>query len=235
MSDQQMSTATLPDQSGESNSWKETGDDVPYRIVSRAAVLSLILAILGILSFLWIGLAILPAFGVVAALTAIMNIRKYPQELTGLGIARTGLAGSLLILFATSSYHTYTYLTEVPEGYQRVAFSSLTNKPNQPDYPPEDALQLDGKQIFIKGYIHPSSLSTPQAKKFVLVPDLGTCCFGGQPPITHMIEVTLTGNKTVRSSYKKLKLAGTLKVDTQIKPIKELQGVYYQLKADYLQ
>jgi hypothetical protein len=50
-----------------------------------------------------------------------------------------------------------------------------------------------------------------------------------------MIEVTLTGNKTVRSSYKKLKLAGTLKVDTQIKPIKELQGVYYQLKADYLQ
>lgn len=230
-----MSTATFPDQSGQPNSWKETGEDIPYRTISRAAVLSLVLAIVGMLSFLWVGMAVLLVFGVVSGITAIMNIRKYPQELTGLGIARAGLVGSLLILSATTAFHTYTYLTEVPEGYQRIAFSSLTNKPNQPDYPPEDALQLDGKQIFIKGYIHPSSLSAPQAKKFVLVPDLGTCCFGGQPPLTHMIEVTLTGNKTVRSSYKKLKLAGTLKVDTQLKPVKELNGVYYQLKADYLQ
>jgi hypothetical protein len=77
-------------------------------------------------------------------------------------------------------------------------------------------------------------VSSSKAKKFILIPDLGTCCFGGQPRLTDMIEVTLTGNQTVKPSLRQIKLAGVLKVDTSLKPVKELQGVFYQLKADYL-
>jgi hypothetical protein len=72
------------------------------------------------------------------------------------------------------------------------------------------------------------------AKKFVLVPDLGTCCFGGQPPLTHMIEVSLSGEEYARKSYRKQRLAGTLHVNRSLKPIEGLTGVYYQLKADIL-
>ncbi len=88
-----------------------------------------------------------------------------------------------------------------------------------PDAPTKEALSLDGKKIFLKGYVHPTSVTSTSAKNFVLVPDWATCCFGGQPPLTHMVEVNLKGDMSVRASQRKIKLAGTLKVDKNLKPI----------------
>ena len=113
-------------------------------------------------------------------------------------------------------------------------FATLTSPKNAPDQPPAEALKFDGKKIFVKGYIHPTSMDAPRAKKFVLVPDLGTCCFGGQPPLTHMIEVTLSGDDFAKKSMRTQKLSGTLRVNRQLKPIEGLQGVYYTLQADQI-
>jgi hypothetical protein len=77
-------------------------------------------------------------------------------------------------------------------------------------------------------------MSSYEAKKFVIVPDLGTCCFGGQPPLTHMIEVTLTGDQYAHKDFRKKRLAGTFSVNPYLKPVDGLQGVYYQLRADIL-
>ena len=84
--------------------------------------------------------------------------------------------------------HTYIYLTEVPEGYTRVHFYELQQEAGGPDQPTEKAFEIDGQPIFLKGYIHPSS-GSGLLKRFILVPDLGTCCFGGQPKSSDMIEV----------------------------------------------
>ena len=105
---------------------------------------------------------------------------------------------------------------------------------DQPDLPTERALELDGEAVFIAGYIHPSSMDTAMSKRFVIVPDIGTCCFGGQPPLTHMIEVTLAGEEYATKNMRKKKLAGTLRVNTNLKPIDGLTGVFYQLRADVL-
>jgi hypothetical protein len=216
------------------SSWTENGSDAPYRTVSRAAVFSLILAIAGIASLFSPWMLVIPVCGVICGVVALSNIKRYPLELSGTGLAKTGLAISGLFLTVAPTYHGYVYLTEVPEGYERISFWTLSTKSYEPDYPTQDALSLNGKPIFIKGYIHPTSVSSSKAKKFILIPDLGTCCFGGQPRLTDMIEVTLTGNQTVKPSLRQIKLAGVLKVDTSLKPVKELQGVFYQLKADYL-
>ena len=61
-----------------------------------------------------------------------------------------------------------------------------------------------------------------------------TCCFGGQPKLTDMIEVTLRDPRRVNFSYARRRLAGILKVDPRLKPISGLQGVYYQLDADHV-
>ena len=50
--------------------------------------------------------------------------------------------------------------------------------------------ELDGKKVFIKGYMYPSSQMTG-IREFVLCRDNGTCCFGGQPRLTDMIRVKL--------------------------------------------
>jgi hypothetical protein len=92
------------------------------------------------------------------------------------------------------------------------------------------ALELNGKKVFIKGYVYPDGRQS-NIKRFVLVPDMGTCCFGGQPKLTDMIEVTLTDPDRIKYSFQKRKLAGELLVDTQLKPVTGLGGVYFQLKA----
>jgi hypothetical protein len=205
-----------------------------YRSVSRAAIASLVLGVLGLASFPVLFLIILPMMGVVFAILAFAAFRRFPDEMLGKPLAVVGLmlCGATCLLAPT--YHVYVYMTEVPEGYERTDFSSLKSGLGQPDLPPAAAMELDGKKIFIKGYIHPTSMDTMLAKRFVLVPDLGTCCFGGQPPLTHMIEVSLSGDQRARKSYRKQRLAGTLSVNPDLKPIEGLTGVFYQLRADIL-
>jgi hypothetical protein len=211
-----------------------SSDDLVYQSVSRAAVGSLLLAVLGLLSFFFVGLLLLPVVGLLLGINGWLAIRKYPGELLGKPIAILGTALSAVTLAAAPAYHAYIYATEVPPGYQRIAFASLTSPAGAPDLPPPAALALDGQKVFVKGYIHPTSMESPRAKKFVLVPDLGTCCFGGQPPLTHMIEVTLGGDHFAQRGMRRQKLSGTLRVNRQLKPIEGLQGVYYSLKADFI-
>ena len=216
------------------NSTFLSGDTDVYKSVSRAAIASVVLGVFGLTAFPIIFMLILPMMGLVFALLAFHAFRKFPEEMLGKPLAVVGLILCGITCTLAPVYHTYVYMTEVPEGFERVDFGKLKSGLGQPDVPPAEALALDGKQVFIKGYIHPTSMDTVLAKRFVLVPDLGTCCFGGQPPLTHMIEVSLSGDLRARKSYRKQRLAGTLQVNPNLKPIEGLTGVFYQLRADIL-
>lgn len=216
------------------NSTFLSGDADVYKSVSRAAIASVVLGVFGLTAFPIIFMLILPMMGLVFALLAFNAFRKFPEEMLGKPLAVVGLILCGITCTLAPVYHTYVYMTEVPEGFERVDFGKLKSGLGQPDVPPVEALALNGKQVFIKGYIHPTSMDTVLAKRFVLVPDLGTCCFGGQPPLTHMIEVSLSGDLRARKSYRKQRLAGTLQVNPNLKPIEGLTGVFYQLRADIL-
>jgi len=207
-------------------------DDAFYMAVSRAAVAGLILGLLAVMSIWFVPLILLPVVGLVCGIIGLKSIRSLPNELTGAPIALGAIVLNGFFLLLAPSLHAYTYLTEVPDGYVRASFTDLKSDGYSEDYPPPSALELDGKNVFLKGYIHPTSIVSGAAQKFILVPDLGTCCFGGQPKLTHMVEITLTGDTFARYAMRQVKVAGTLHVDTQLKPIAELQGVYYQMNAD---
>jgi hypothetical protein len=210
-----------------------TGPEV-YQAISRAAVASVVLGILGLTAFTTPFLTPIGLIGLVFAFVAFRAFRKFPDELVGKPIASIGAVLCLVSVVLAPTWHAYVYATEVPEGYVRVPFSELMSQTDQPDLPTERALELDGEAVFIAGYIHPSSMDTAMSKRFVIVPDIGTCCFGGQPPLTHMIEVTLAGEEYATKNMRKKKLAGTLRVNTNLKPIDGLTGVFYQLRADVL-
>ncbi len=232
-SGQPVSNAQLSPTSKPNEVDRSTSADV-YRTVSRAAVASCVLGFFGLTAFATPFLVPIPLVGVVFGLLSFAAFRKYPEELVGKPIAWAGTLISSAILISAPAWHTYVYATEVPEGYMRVNFASLMSDSGQPDFPTAEAVALDGKAVFIKGYIHPTSMDTMLAKRFVIVPDLGTCCFGGQPPLTHMIEVTLSGEQYAKKNMRKQRLAGTLHVNPNLKPIDGLTGVFYQLRADIL-
>lgn len=207
-----------------------------YRSLSRCAVASLLLAIVSLALFPFPLLLLVPALGMVLGLLAWRAIACYPHEWTGKWIAIVGTISCVLLLLGGIAGHSLIYATEVPEGYQRISFQQLQPDKQVPgELVPPSALDLNGQKVFVKGYVHPSVASLGRVRQFVLVPDMGTCCFGGQPKLTDMIEVTTPAKQPIQYSRRKMRLAGTLKVDTQLKSVDGLMGVFYQLEADYVE
>jgi hypothetical protein len=207
---------------------------VPYRALCRTAVASVIVGLLGLSALTAVPLLVLPLLGVVLGFWALRTIRRYPIEFSGRGLAIVGIVGNLLLLFGASTLHVVIYFTEVPEGATRISYRELQPTRDAPELPVSArALELDGERVFVKGYVYPDG-QRDNIRRFVMVPDLGTCCFGGQPKLTHMIEVTLRDPHRTFYSTRKRSLAGVLRVDSDLKPVSGLGGVYFQLDADYV-
>ena len=204
-----------------------------YRAVSKAAIFAVALAVLSILFLFSAALLIFPIAGIACGIVALRNVKRFPHELTGNIPAILGIVACLGLLAAGSTLHAVTYATEVPEGFERISFYDL-----QPDNPtitiPQSAKDLDGKRVFVKGYVHPSVQGVGPVDSFVLVPDMKTCCFGGQPKLTDMIEVKLPADKAIAYSKTKRKLAGVFHVDTKTKAVNGMEGGYYTLEAEYV-
>ncbi len=210
--------------------------DFPYRAISRSAVVAVICGVFALpglvqdFSFV-LSLAFV---GVLAAYLAIRVTGNYPEEYTGRGLAIFALVFNLMLVVGGVTMHIHTYLTEVPEGYTRVLFHELQQDQNAVQIPTEKALGIHGKDIFLKGYIHPSS-GSGLLKHFILVPDLGTCCFGGDPKTTDMIEVTLSGGQTTKANFRKKKLAGQFMINPAPVSLTDFKSsVLYRIRVDHV-
>lgn len=208
--------------------------EFPYRAMSSSAIASIIFAVIGLLAGLFfvpmLGLCVI---GAVVGLFSYRKINRFPEEFDGKSVAIAGIALNLAIVVAGAGLHTYIYLTEVPEGYTRVQFYELQQN-GEMDQPTAKAFEIDGEPIFLKGYIHPSS-GSGLLKRFILVPDLGTCCFGGQPKSSDMIEVTLVGGDSTKAGLTKKKLAGTFVLNQAPQLVTDFDNaVFYRMQVDII-
>jgi hypothetical protein len=226
----------LPPATSDACEWDESPSEEcqPYVALSRAAVTAFIVGLLSVVALATEVLVAVPALGLVLGVIGWRRIRRYPDEFTGRGLTVAGVVLNLAWLLGSVAYHATVYATELPPGCQRISFADLQPSKNAPQSPvPPEALDLNGKRVFVKGYVYPDGQQY-NIKQFVLVPDMGTCCFGGQPKLTDMIQVTLRDPLRVEFARRLRRLAGTLTVDVRLKPVSGLHGVYYQLDADYV-
>jgi hypothetical protein len=206
-----------------------------FRSVSRAAIASIILAVLGSVGYFMPPMLGLLLLGLVAGVVGYFNTVRFPDEITGRKLAIVGalLCAGLFVSF--TAMHIHTYLTEVPEGYQRLIWAEL--QPPRKDRNAtvsERSLELDKAKVFMKGYVmQPKGSRKSNLKSFILVRDLGTCCFGdANPKPTHIVKVELPAGKTTDWNMNVRKLTGTFHVDSTLQPTEDVPGVYYQIKAD---
>ena len=205
-----------------------------YRALHSPAVVSLVLGVLSATALLDWFFTFVPVLGAIAGIVAWRQIQSRPEVLSGLGVAKAGVALSLFFLIAGVSWLSYSYAAELPPGYERIDYSMLQPDPTVSDEPiPPTAMALEGKRIFIKGYVYPGK-ETEGIKTFLLVRDQGECCFGGDPKITDRIQVTLRDPLRLRFSPRLHKVAGTFRVRHASKAVNGPGGIYYQLDADYL-
>jgi hypothetical protein len=211
--------------------------DVPlgpeYRAISSSAVSSLALGVLSVLALLDWWMLALPALAIVFGILALRQIHVRGDELTGAPLAKIGLALALLFGISGAGRLSYIYATEVPEGYERISYAQL-----QPETPkdaaiPESARVLDGQKVFIKGYALQGTQQTG-IRTFLLVPDSGDCCFGGNPKITERIQVTLADPKGIEYSNRMQKFAGVFRVREMPQAVDAPGGVFYHLEEAIL-
>ncbi len=232
-----------------SQSVPEQAEFEHYRAVSRTAILG---AVIASLAFVLMALsayasvtqsgdeatALAASFlGLCAAaigLISVLTIRKYPTEYTGGRMAYCATIAGILLCLGGGALYAHTIATEVPPGYIRTGFWELQPDPDRPELPVSPkSLELSGQKVFIKGYIHPGVASSGKVDRFILVPDMGTCCFGGDPKATDMIEVHIP-DPAHRLAYARrmVKLAGEFEV-SQIasQKLKMKNPVWYHLEV----
>ncbi|MGY8770144.1 MAG: DUF3299 domain-containing protein [Pirellulales bacterium] len=206
-----------------------------YRSLSAVAVVALFVGVISLLGLLSISMLPIAIGGIGIGLFAISSVNKNAEHVSGKPIATLGMVLSVFSLIVGPSWFYYDEYIDIPEGYTVMQFGEL-----QPDTEaigkapvPEKAWKFDGEQILVKGYVYPHDQKNGLTR-FVLVPDFDTCCFGGQPKLTDMIEVRLKNDLKTNFSFNRRKIGGKLTINKQLKQIHDLNGVYYELDADYI-
>lgn len=221
--------------SGLSDSFEKYAADelLPYRAVSKTAVLSFALSICGLLGLLFPTMLLASLVGFVFGVVSLSRFRKYPGELSARWAARVGTIACACLFVGGLTTHIIIYMTEVPEGYTRVKFSQLKRaEKSKPDQ--EKLMELHEGKAFIKGYCHPGVDGLGEVYEFVLVGDMRQCCFGGQPEMYDMVEVKLQTRRGVEYSRRVLRLGGIFRIGQEIRLIGDIESGRYKLEVDYL-
>lgn len=227
-----MDSAKVPDPSGLASGATVKSpefEEFDYHPVPPLAPIALFLGLCSVVGLMGLpGLAV-GFIGACVGLIALWQIGRSAGELGGRNLARLGFALSSVMFVAGAGYHTYDYITELPEGHERVSFSWLSKF--QPVFAdgkvgvPAEVENLEGKQIFIKGYMYPTRQRTG-ITEFVLVKDTGQCCFGGQPKVTDMIIVKFKNGVTAEHrELQQVGVAGTFHAK-QVMQAGELTAIY---------
>lgn len=224
------------------------GEDFEYRPMSTTAIASLVFGALSTMVFLAgrdgfqnaLLLSPLPIIGLVLGFSAIRKMRENPDQFTGGVMAKVGAALSAFCLIGGLSFAGYVYATELPDGYIRTTFADF--KPDEIDLRgnhaiPPDVMALDGKKVFVKGYIRPDSTNNGYSKNissFLFVRDGNNCCFGDLSTVKYFDQmlVQMQGKERIDYAPGVIRLGGTLRIFPQ-NAGDMAQGPAYVLEADY--
>jgi hypothetical protein len=201
-----------------------------YRAMNPLAVASTIVAVLSIVTTLHWLLFVVPLTGIALGWVALRQIRKAPEEWTGLRLAQVGLALSAAFWVFGWSWLLLAKTTEVPPGYTRVSYDDLQPDPSKPtELIPQTAVDLQDGKVFVQGYMQ-SRRQMTGIKEFILCPASGDCPFCIQSPKrTEMIRVILIGDKEAVYSKHLISIAGRFRID-----LNDPSGVPYAIEADYM-
>lgn len=207
-----------------------------YRALSGLAVVSAILGVLSLLTFLHWALVVVPVVGMLVGWMAIKRIDRTPEELTGRNVALAGLSMSLIFWTAGYSWLVYQTFYSTPSGYVDVDFAELQPNPNDPEqFFPEAADMLDNRKVLIRGFMLPTR-QTRDIREFTIAREAGDSCgyCVPKPKPTELIHVKMVGNSRADFTQRLVTVGGAFKL--QRDPAKLRSGsVIYEVEADFFQ
>jgi hypothetical protein len=210
--------------------------DFSYRPVPVLAALGLTLALISAAAvFVWLALPLCLVALIVSGL-GYWTISRSRGAYGGKWVAASGMFLATVFFAGGIGFQIYAYQNEVPSGYQRVSFvNDISNKgmlmENGVVSPPPEVAALDGKKVFLKGYIY----QTGQLKglhSFLFVKDNQSCCFGANPQLWDRLGVVMQNGKSIDYHAGKVAVAGTFRLNPDFDPEANLQPIYV-IEGDY--
>lgn len=205
-------------------------NEFDYKPIPLLAPLALGMGILSIFA-IWAEIGVVICLlGMIIGFIARRIIRKADGAYSGILIANLGLLLSTVFLISGITTHVHAYMTELPEGHQRVHFSAeisqkqFVEKNGQREIHP-DVKPFIGQKIFIKGYMWNTRVQTGLSE-FFLLKDNGKCCFGGKAKPYDVIHIKLQDGVTVNKSDGLVAVAGILECHPPGKATGKLDIVY---------
>ncbi len=201
-----------------------------YRGVSRAAVWSAVLGAASVLTAVHWVVVLIPLTGIFLGAAAKKHIRKAPEELTGMNLARVGMWLSIVFWVLGYGWLISARAARVPDGYDEISYETLQPDPNVKGQPiPPKAFELQGKKVFVEGFMLPGR-SPSRLKRFILCPRIASCNFCTvDPQPTEMILIALEGDLVTDFTIHLVQLGGTFDVDPN-----PVDGLPYRMEVDYL-
>lgn len=221
-----------------------------YHPIPVSAPVAAFLGFTSLFSFLTVGgfsIALMglvfATLGLVVSASCLLKILQSDGTMGGRKLALCGMALSACSLVGGPAVHWYLYANEVPKGFTRLNFTDDISKKeiiveNGLARPHPDILALDGKEIFLKGFMYPTR-RTQDFTAFVFCRDRGQCCFGGKPKLTDMIVVKLADGETVDYIDGMVSVAGTFHLRRNYNEMRfgELTGAepVYEIDAEMVE
>lgn len=196
------------------------GQEFLYRPIPILVPISMGFVFLSFTAALMAELIIIPILGATLAILALRQIRRSNGNLSGRWLALASSGSQILLAVSFALMHVYSFATEVPTGFARVSFTAdisnkgFTNQGGLMGIHP-DVEKLVNQKIMVKGYMYPTE-RMDGITSFVLCRDSGACCFGGQPKITDMIQVRMTGGSGVRFRTGLMAAAGVFRAERTV-------------------
>ncbi len=206
---------------------------VAYKPYSPAAMLGLVAGIAAVLAALAVwdigwGFLAVPIVGIFFAFKGLGSVRRY--DMAGRGAAKTAIALSAAAMIGGTSSYLYLLKTAIPADYRQITYEENL-KPGMGGPIPASARELDGKKVYIKGYMYPTNYGKT---RFVLCRDNGTCCFGGQPKLNDMVEVKVKPGLSIAYTSSLHGIGGTFHARAEADPDGLGQIIYHIDNADVL-
>jgi hypothetical protein len=200
---------------------------IRYRAVCHTAAASLALGVLSLVAFLSWYLAVVPVAAMVLGWRALRRIQRTPEELTGEGLAWGGIGLAALFWMLGCAWLLFARSSEVPYGYVRLSMEDLQPDPNIPvEEVPAAVLKLDGKKVYIKGYMQPTQPPSG-VRRFLLSPTDEKCSYCPSPTRMQQIQIRLVPGMTTDFATRVIGVGGEFHV-------KENDFLPYSIDADYI-
>jgi hypothetical protein len=228
---------------GQARSWTEPGSEFEYRPVPALVSVAGAFAVFSLTAFIIDWLLLVPVVGILLAAVALWQIRRGAGAYGGRGMAWILIGIMALELGGAAGLYGYSFVTEVPDGYQRVSFVNDISKfelktVNGQMQIPEPVQELDAQPVFLKGYMYPTR-EDRGLTRFVLCKDMGQCCFGGNPKPTDMIVIEMDKKHRVDYRTGMVSVAGVFRTHADVgaaglNPVYKLDCSYFNVaKTSY--